>query len=187
VGFIPNGPSSKLNGGVYWIKKVNAPDISNVVQMNTGTSPGAPDGANAVVFRFDSSDTGDLTIAYHGTTTLNGYEDAPPPAAPPVVPDAAGTHNFVLYGGPSNDSGATNGFQGNIAQLGPNDTPVYTGIIYMPNSTLVTKGNTQYQFMGAVYMKAYTLDGGGNGGQGFQFICGLGAISPRANDGALIR
>jgi hypothetical protein len=138
-----------------------------------------PDGANAVAFVVDSTDTGDLTIASHNTTRFNGYEGG--------VTDPAGTHNFVLYGGPSNDSGATTGFQGNIALMNSTDVPFYTGIIYMPNSTMITKGNLGYQFDGAVYMKSYTLDGGGNNGQGFRYICGLSVTEGRTIDGALIR
>jgi hypothetical protein len=182
-GFMPaSGPGNlgKFNGGVYRIRNVANPDLSKVTQLNSGT-PGAPDGSSAVAFVVDSTDSGDVTLASHNTTTLNGFEGTA------ANSDTVGTHNFVLYGGPSNDSGSTLGFQGNIAFMNSTDVPVYTGIIYMPNSTMITKGNLGYQFDGAVYMKSFTLDGGGNNGQGFQYICGLGAIEARTIDGALIR
>ncbi len=181
--FVPtSGPGllGRLNGGVYLIRGVASPDLSNSVQLNAGI-PGAPDDGSSIVFVLDSSDTGDVTIASHNTTTFNGFEGTT------AGSDTVGTHNFVLFGGPSNDSGSTKGFQGNVHLLNSTDVPVYTGIIYMPNSSIITKGNLPYAFYGSVYLSNFTLDGGGHNGQGFQYICGLGSIESNTIDGALIR
>ena len=186
-GFVPNptGPSTgKLTGGVYKITNVPNPDVSAVVQYNAHSSNGNPAGSDAVAIVLNSTDTGSLTI---GRLILNGYENAVPiPPLPPV--DPAGTHNFVLYGGPSNTTDPTHsGFQGAISSLGPADSPNLTGILYMPNSSLSSHGNPDYQFNGAVYMHDYNLDGGGNGAQGFRFICGLASIAGKPTDGGLVR
>ena len=145
------------------------------MQKTPGSSGGA-DGANAVAIVVDSTDTGNLTI---GSVVLNGFEG---------TTDDAGTHNFALYGGPSNTSDpAHSGFQGAISSLGPGDSPRISGILYMPNSSLGSHGNPDYQFYGAVYMHDYDLDGGGNGSQGFQYICNLASISAVPTNGGLIR
>jgi Flp pilus assembly protein TadG len=178
-GVVPNA-SATLNGGVYKIINVASPDISNAAQP-AGTPQGSPTAANpagsaAAVFVFDSTDSGDITI---NSLKLNGY-DGPG--------DPAGTHNFVLYGGPSNiNDPGKGGFQGNIHILGPADSPDLTGIIYLPNSGVSSNGNSPYTFYGAVYMDTFNLKGGGNGGQGFTFICGLNAISNTPPPGTLIR
>jgi Flp pilus assembly protein TadG len=179
---VPNS-SATLNAGVYKIINVASPDISGVQQPAAVPQSGGVAGSGAAVFVFDSSDSGDITI---GSVKLNGYEG--PNGDQEAGAPSPGTHNFVLYGGPSNtnDPGHA-GFQGNIAQLGPADSPDLTGIVYMPNSGISSNGNSPYTFYGAVYMDNFNLKGGGNGGQGFTFICGLGATSSAPPPGSLIR
>jgi hypothetical protein len=177
-GFVPSGPA-KLSGGVYQIVNVANPDISGVVQFNAHGGHGNAAGSDAVAIVLDHTDTGQLTI---GSVQLNGYEGSGPSA------DTVGTHNFVLYGGPSNANDPTHGgFQGAISSLSPVSSPDISGILYMPNSSLSSNGNPSYNFNGSVYMSNYNLSGGGNGGQGFTFICGLNSIVGKATEGGLTR
>jgi len=191
-GWVPNPPGMlggggavsggvTYSGGVFLIRKVDRLDISQVVQNNAHGGTGNAAGADAVAIVVDSSDTRDMTI---GSVLLNGYEEP----FSPTSSDSVGTHNFVLYGGPSNTNDPTHsGFQGSIASLGPGDSPNISGIMYMPNSTLASNGSSKYTFYGAVYMHDYTLGGGGNNSQGFRYICGLGTIQGTATDGGLTR
>lgn len=177
---IPDGGLGKLNGGVYHLTNSANPDLSTVIQKTPHASGTAAD-TDAVAFVLDKSDTGTLTL---GSVVLNGFQNTNI-TGPDVDPEH--THNFVLYGGPSNTSDPTHsGFQGSIT-IASQDQPHVTGIIYLPNSSLTSKGTANYQFSGSVYMKDYTLAGGGNGDQGFRYICGLESISNIGSDGGLIR
>ena len=164
---------------MYLLVNVANPDISGVVQFNAHGGHGNAAGSDAVAIVFDHTDTGQLTI---GSVQLSGFEGSGPSA------DTVGTHNFVLYGGPSNANDPNHsGFQGAISSLGPGNSPDITGILYMPNSSLSSNGNPSYTFNGSVYMSSYDLSGGGNGGQGFRFICDLNSIAGKATEGGLTR
>ncbi|HEV3230765.1 MAG TPA: Tad domain-containing protein [Candidatus Dormibacteraeota bacterium] len=177
-GFAPDN-RGKLNPGVYKLVNNAAVDLSGLVQV-TATAAGTPDPSGAVAFVFDHTDTGDVSI---DTATLNGFEGSNTTGSV----DPQGTHNFVLYGGPSNASGANTGFQHNISDFGPGSSPQMTGIIYMPNSSLGSHGNPSYAFYGSVYINDFSLKGGGNGSQVFLYICGLNAIAGNLSKGGLTR
>jgi hypothetical protein len=185
VGFMPD-TSHLLNPGVYKITQVtagmNLSGLQQAVSTNSASAytyvAGAPNPGSAVAFVFNSTDTGSLNI---DTAKLNGYEG-------PVgsIDNTNGTNNFVLFGGPLNVGGVTAGYSGSVT-IGPAANINMTGIVYLPNTSLISHGKATWDFEGAVYVKDVVLDGGGNGTQVFQFICGLNAVAGKATDGGLIK
>jgi hypothetical protein len=171
-GFAPSG--GFMNGGVY--KIINAPsmalgNITNTIHTPSGTSD--PTGAVAIII--DGSDGG-LNISQ---AVLNGLDDLNPPGFIGTR-DPTGTHNFVIWGGGSNPytAGVT---------IGPSATTDMSGIIYLPRSPYVSDGNSSPQFTGSVFVKSFTVEGGGNGQQVFKWVCGLNAVAGQPYDGGLIR
>jgi hypothetical protein len=173
-GFAPSG--GKMNGGVYKIinaTSLNLGTITNTVHTLSGTS----NGADAVAIVLDSSDTGTLDIS---NAVLNGLDDLNPPGY--MGPrDLAGTHNFVIFGG-----NGPNAFSGTMS-VGPGATTDMSGIIYLPKVTYSSNGNSSPKFTGSFTVATMTVNGGGNGAQVFNWVCGLNAIAGQAYQGGLVR
>jgi hypothetical protein len=170
-GFAPSG--GFMNGGVYQI--INSPslalgNITNTVHATSGTS----NGANAVAIVIDSSDTGGLNLSH---AVLNGLDDLNNTG----LRDPAGTHNFVIYGGDG-----PNAYTAGIT-IGPGATTDMSGIIYLPKSPYVSDGNSSPQFSGSLIVASMTVQGGGNGAQVFNWVCGLNAVAGQRYQGGLLR
>ena len=173
-GFAPSGGT--MNGGVY--KIINATNLSLGTITNTNyTASGTVDSAGAVAIVLDSSDTGTLDIS---KAKLNGLDDLAPGAALGTR-DPMGTHNFVLFGG----NGAT-GFAGTMS-VGPSATTDLSGIMYLPEVSYVSDGNSSPQFTGSLVVASMTVRGGGNGAQVFHWVCGLNAVAGQPWQGGLLR
>jgi len=173
-GFAPSGGT--MDGGVY--KIINATNLSLGTITNTIYTPsGTADPTGAVAIVLDSSDTGALDIT---KAKLNGLDDLAPASALGTR-DPMGTHNFVIFGG----NGAT-GFSGSMS-VGPSATTDLSGIIYLPEVTYVSNGNSSPQFTGSVMVATMTVTGGGNGVQVFHWVCGLQAIAGQPWQGGLLR
>jgi hypothetical protein len=173
-GFAPSGGT--MNGGVY--KIINATNLSlGTITNTTYTASGTVDPAGAVAIVLDSSDTGTLDIT---KAKLNGLDDLAP-AAGLGTRDPMGTHNFVIFGG----NGPT-GFSGTMS-VGPGATTDLSGIMYLPEVSYVSDGNSSPQFTGSVVVASMTVRGGGNGAQVFHWVCGLHAIAGQPWQGGLLR
>ena len=171
-GFAPSGGT--MNGGIY--KIVNAPsmalgNITNTVHTASGTS----DPTGAVVLVVDGTD-GPLDLS---DAVLNGLDDLNP-AGYTGTRDPLGTHNFVVWGAGPNPytAGVT---------IGPHATTDMSGIVYLPQSPYVSNGNASPKFTGSVFFKSMTVQGGGNGQQVFNWVCGLQAVAGQPYDGGLVR
>ncbi len=176
-GWYPSGTVSKnssshtlLDPGVYVIRNVTSgialSDLSNAISTAQGTA----DTTGAVVFVLDSSDNGS-SLSF-SNVTLNGLDDLSGGTQSPSDPE--GTHNFVIY---------ASGFTGDTDFGGA----TLSGIMYLPNSSSGSHGNSSWTLTGSVWINAFTLKGGGNGTQLFQWVCGLGAIESNGGSGGLIR
>ncbi len=175
VGIYPSG--GKLDPGVYQISSVSSTIALGSITNAVSTTSGKADPGGAVVIVLDSSDTGALDIT---NAVLNGLDDLNPPSfAGPRDPQA--THNFVLYAG----SGPL-GYSGSVT-IGPQATTDLSGIVYLPQSTVIFNGNSSPRFTGAVVTASLTINGGGNGTQTFGWICGLNAVLGNAPAGGLTR
>src|ERR1700693_4171028 len=163
-GFASSGGT--MNGGVY--KIINATNLALGTITNTAyTASGTADPAGAVAIVLDSSDTGTLDIT---KAKLNGLDDLAPASALGTR-DPMGTHNFVIFGG----NGAS-GFVGSMS-VGPSATTDLSGIIYLPEVTYVSDGNSSPQFTGSLVVASMTVRGGGNGAQVFHWVCGLEGLA----------
>ena len=173
-GIAPSG--GKMNGGVY--KIINSANLNLGTITNTTYTPsGTSDPAGAVVIVLDSSDTGTLDIS---KAKLNGLDDLNPPTFGGAR-DPMGTHNFVIYGG----NGPT-AFAGTMA-VGPGATTDLSGIIYLPRVDYRSNGNSSPQFTGSLTVASMTVNGGGNGAQVFNWVCGLNAVAGQPYQGGLLR
>ena len=171
-GFAPSGGT--MNGGIY--KIVNAPslalgNITNTVHTASGTS----DPTGAVVLVLDGTD-GPLDLS---NAVLNGLDDLNP-AGYTGTRDPLGTHNFVVWGAGPNPYTAG-------VSIGPGATTDMSGIIYLPQSPYVSNGNASPEYTGSVFFKSMTVQGGGNGQQVFNWVCGLQAVAGQPYDGGLVR
>ena len=176
-GFAPAGGT--MNGGVYKIindtSSLALGSITNTVHTASGTS----NGVNAVAIVLDSSDTATLDIT---SAVLNGLDDLYPAGYNGTATrDPARTHNFVIYGG--NGAG---GYSGAVT-VGPGATTDLSGIIYLPKVAYTSDGNSSPKFTGAATFATMTVNGGGNGQQVFNWVCGLNAVQALGNGGGLIR
>ena len=166
-GIAPNGLT--MAPGVYVIKSYTgtiAPG-SNA----TSVAPGAFNKAGAIALVVDSSDTGSLDLS---AAHINGLDDDGSNPRDPL-----GTHNFVIYG--PTFTGSTSFGSGNS---GPADI---TGIVDIPLSSAGSNGTPHYDFYGEIVFKDFDLRGGGNAEQGFNFVCGLAAVSTTGGHNGLIR
>lgn len=173
------GGPGYLLGGVYVIKNVtsglslgslqNADVAPNQTPAATPVAQGQAD-PNGVAFVLDSSDNGS-SLSFSGST-LNGLDDLSGGTGP--TPDPQGTHNFVVYG-----AGFTGGTDFGGAAL--------SGIVYLPGSDAGSSGNSSWTLTGSVWMNTFTVNGGGNGTQVFQWVCGLSAVNAGGGSGGLVR
>jgi hypothetical protein len=173
-GFAPSGGT--MNGGVY--KIINSSNLALGTITNTVyTASGTADSLGAVAIVLDSSDTGTLDIS---KAKLNGLDDLNP-SGYTGTRDPLGTHNFVVFGG----NGAA-GFAGSMS-VGPGATTDMSGIIYLPEVSYVSNGNSSPQFTGSFTVASMTVNGGGNGAQVFHWVCGLNAVAGQPYQGGLLR
>lgn len=174
-GFAPN--AGEMNAGVY--KLIN---VAGVIAPGTNTvytPSGTADFDGAVVIVLDNTDTGGIDIS---STRLNGLDDLYPVTyTGPAKRDPQGTHNFVIWAG-----NAPNAYTGTVT-VGPSASTDMSGIIYMPASTYNSNGNSSPVFTGSLFVKTMTVNGGGNGQQHFNWVCGLASVKGRAADGGLVR
>ncbi len=174
-GFAPN--SGQMNAGIY--KLINVSGSIAPGTNTTYTSPGTSDPNGAVVIVLDNTDTGSLDIS---NTKLNGLDDLYGTAyTGTATRDPLGTHNFVIWGG-----NAPNAYAGSVT-VGPGASTNLSGIAYLPNSPYNSNGNSSPVFTGSLFVKTMTVNGGGNGQQHFNWVCGLASIKGRASDGGLVR
>jgi Flp pilus assembly protein TadG len=163
------------DGGVFVIKNVAIPIVlGNITNAVGYTARGVEDPTGAVAIVLDSSDTGNLDL---NDTQLDGLDDLQP-LSYTGTRDPMGTHNFVVYG---------ETFNGGLAPFGPQTTTNMSGIIYLPKASMTDHGRSSPQFAGSVYVASITIDGGGNGTQAFQWVCGLNAVSNAGGGHGLAR
>src|SRR5260370_42452776 len=91
--------------------------------------------------------------------------------------DPWGAHNFVFYG---------LGYTGSVT-IGPHATTNLTGVAYLPTSAVLTDGTASPVFVGALIVASHTINGGGNGTQTFDWICGLSTADGSHPQGGLVR
>jgi hypothetical protein len=173
-GFAPSGGT--MNGGVY--KVINASNLSlGAITNSVYTASGMSDSLGAVAIVLDSSDTGTLDIS---DAKLNGLDDLNP-AGFTGPRDPLATHNFVIFGG----NGPT-AFSGSMS-IGPHATTDMSGIIYLPKVAYNSNGNSSPKFTGSFTVASLTVNGGGNGAQVFNWVCGLNAVAGQPYQGGLLR
>jgi len=163
-------PPSTMAPGVYVIKNVTSGISVDGLTNKTAGAQGAYDTSGAVAVVVDSSDNGS-TLDFSGST-LNGLDDST--GGTGSTPDPEGTHNYVVYG-----AGFTGGTDFGGAAL--------TGIVYLPNSDASSHGNASWTLSGSVWVNTFSLKGGGNGTQVFQYVCNLSVVVPRGGAGGLVR
>ncbi|HEX3607123.1 MAG TPA: hypothetical protein VH134_14470, partial [Candidatus Dormibacteraeota bacterium] len=177
-GWYPSGTSvknvglvhTKMNPGVYVIQNVTSGIALSNLANATATTQGTEDASGAVAIVLDSSDNGS-SLSF-SNVTLNGLDDLSGGTKSPADPQ--GTHNMVIYAA---------GFTGDTNFGGVN----LSGIAYLPNSSSGSHGNSSWTLTGSVWLNSFTLNGGGNGTQLFQWVCGLGAISSSWGSWGLLR
>lgn len=158
-GIAPNGGT--LNPGVYRITGYAgtiAPGANAVA-----TAAGSADPAGAVALVLDGTDTGSLDLS---NANLNGLDDLKAVGAGPPR-DPQGTHNFAIW-----SSSGPGGFTGAVTL----SSTTVTGIVYLPGSAFTSSGNASFDLIGATWMGSLLINGGGNGSQQFDWICGLDAV-----------
>lgn len=178
-GVFPSGGT--MAPGVYKLLNVTSTISLGSITNKIYTPSGTEDTLGAVAIALDSTDTGSLDLSQ---ARLNGLGDlhlqsyVPPPGQ---IRDPQGTHNFVLWGG----NGAS-GYRGGMT-IGPGAGTDMSGIIYLPQTAYTSNGNSSPHWTGSLIVASLTINGGGNGEQIFNWVCGLNSSTGQAYQGGLVR